>query len=87
VQLKPEFDKKADDLTDRAAHLYATLLSEEDLKAIDAFFKTDAGKRYVQTQPNFMKDVVVIMETWRQQISTDMMTRVRVEMQKKGHQL
>ncbi len=87
VQLKPEFDKKADDLTDKAAHLYATLLSEQDLNAIDTFFKSDAGKKYVQTQPNFMKDVVVIMESWREQISTDMMTRVRVEMQKKGHQL
>ncbi len=86
-QLKPEFDKKADDLTDRAAHLYAKLLSEQDLKAIDAFFKSDAGKKYVQTQPDFMKDVVVIMESWREQISTDMMTRVRMEMQKKGHEL
>lgn len=87
VQLKPEFDKKADDLTDKAAHLYATLLSEQDLKAIDAFFKSDAGKKYVETQPSFMKDIVVIMEGWREQISTDMMTRVRVEMAKKGHQL
>jgi uncharacterized protein len=87
VQLKPEFDKKADDLTDKAAHLYANLLSEQDLKAIDAFFKSDAGKKYVETQPSFMKDIVVIMEGWREQISTDMMTRVRVEMAKKGHQL
>jgi uncharacterized protein len=87
VQLKPEFDKKASDLTDKAAHLYATLLSEQDLRAIDTFFKSDAGKKYVQTQPDFMRDVVVIMESWRQQISTDMMTRVRVEMAKKGHQL
>jgi hypothetical protein len=86
-ELKPEFDKKADDLTEKAAHLYATLLSEQDLKAIDAFFKSDAGKKYVQTQPDFMRDIVVIMENWRQQISTDMMTRVRVEMAKKGHQL
>ncbi len=87
TQLKPEFDKKADDLTDKAAHLYASILSEDDLKAIDAFFKTDAGKKYVQTQPDFMRNIVVIMENWREQIATDLMTRVRVEMQKKGHQL
>jgi|GEM_PF-586551 len=87
TQLKPEFDKKADDLTDKAAHLYTRLLSEQDLNTINAFFKTDAGKKYVQTQSDFMRDVVVIMESWREQISTDMMTRVRVEMAKKGHQL
>ncbi len=87
AQLKPEFDKRADDLTDKAAHLYATLINEQDLKTIVAFFKSDAGQKYVKTQPDFMRDVVVIMESWREQIATDMMTRVRVEMQKKGHQL
>jgi hypothetical protein len=87
TELKPEFDKRADELTDRAALLYTQLISEPDLKLIVAFFKSDAGQKYVQTQPNFMKDIVVTMETWRQQISTDMMTRVRVEMQKKGHQI
>jgi len=87
AQLKPEFDKRADELTDKAALLYTQLISEKDLNTIDAFFKSNAGQKYVQTQPNFMKDIVVSMETWREQISTDMMTRVRVEMQKKGHQL
>jgi uncharacterized protein len=87
TQLKPEFDKRADDLTDKAAHLYATLISEQDLKAIVAFFKSDAGQKYVHTQPDFMRNVFVVMEEWRQQIGTDLMTRVRVEMQKKGHQL
>ncbi len=87
IQLKPEFDKKADELTDRAARLYASILSEQDLKAIDAFFKTEAGQKYVQTQPDFMRNIVVIMESWREQLSTDLMTRVRVEMKKKGHPL
>ncbi len=87
IQLKPEFDKKADELTDKAAHLYASILSEQDLKAIDAFFKTEAGQKYVQTQPDFMRNIVVIMENWREQLSTDLMTRVRVEMKKKGHPL
>jgi hypothetical protein len=87
VQLKPEFDKRADDLTDKAALLYTQLLSEEDLKAIVAFFKSEPGKKYIQTQSSFMKDIIVTMEAWREQVATDMMTRVRAEMQKKGHQL
>jgi len=87
IQLRPEFDKKAEELTDKAARLYAGILSEQDLKAIDAFFKTEAGQKYVQTQPDFMRNIVVIMESWREQLSTDLMTRVRVEMKKKGHPL
>jgi hypothetical protein len=87
IQLKPEFEKKVEELTDKSARLYASILSEQDLKAIDIFFKSEAGQKYVQTQPEFMRNIVVIMESWREQLSTDLMTRVRVEMKKKGHQL
>ncbi len=87
TQLKPEFEKKAEELTDKAAHLYASILSEQDLSLINTFLKTEAGQKYIKTQPEFMRNIVVIMESWREQLSTDLMTRVRAEMKKKGHDL
>lgn len=87
VALKPEFQKRVEDLTDKAAVLYTKLLSEDDLNKINAFLKTDAGQKFLQTQPDFMKDIVVTMEDWREHVSTDMLNRVRAEMQKKGHAL
>jgi uncharacterized protein len=85
--LKPEFDKQADEMVDIAAQIYVKQMSEQDLKAAVAFFESPAGKKYVETQPAFLTAVVTAMQGWQGKISTDMMTRVRAEMKKKGHEL
>jgi hypothetical protein len=87
IQLKPEFDKQADEMVDIAAQIYVKQMSEQDLKTAVAFFDSPAGKKYVETQPAFLTEVVTAMQGWQGKISTDMMTRVRVEMKKKGHEL
>ncbi len=86
-QIKPEFDKRVDTLIDQAARSYAQRMSEDQLKQIAAFFKSDAGVAYVAAQPAVMNDLFVTMQSWQQQLSVDMMTRVREEMKKKGHEL
>ena len=86
-QVKPEFDKKVDTLVDQAARLYAKRMSEDELKQIAAFFKSPAGAKYVESQPALLNELFVSMQAWSQQLSTDMMTRVREEMKKKGHEL
>ncbi len=85
--LKPEFDKQADEMVDIAAQIYVKQMSEQDLKAAVAFFQSPAGKKYVETQPAFVTEIMTAMQAWQGKISTDMMTRVRAEMKKKGHEL
>src|SRR3984893_14519863 len=85
--LKPEFDRQADEMVDIAAQIYVRQMSEQDLKAAVAFFESPAGKKYVETQPAFLTEVVTAMQGWQGRISTDMMTRVRAEMKKKGHEI
>jgi hypothetical protein len=87
TELKPEFDKQADEMADVAAQIYVKLMSEADLKAAVGFFESPAGKQYVATQPAFLTDLVTAMQGWQGKISTNMMTRVRAEMKKKGHEL
>ncbi len=87
MQLKPEFDHQADEMVDIAAQIYVKQLSEQELKAADAFFESPAGKKYVETQPAFLSEVVTAMQGWQGKISTDMMSRVRAEMKKKGHEI
>jgi hypothetical protein len=87
TQLKPEFDKQADEMVGISAQIFAKQMNEQDLKAAVAFFESPAGKRYVETQPAFLTEFVTAMQGWQGKISTDMMTRVRQEMKKKGHEL
>jgi hypothetical protein len=85
ASLRPEFDKQADQMTDIAAQIFAKRLSEPDLKTANAFFGSPAGKQYVAAQPAILTDIVTAMQGWQGKLSTDMMTRVREEMKKKGH--
>jgi uncharacterized protein len=86
-QIKPEFEKRVDSLVDQSARLYAQRMSEDQLKQVAAFFKSAAGVKYVETQPAVLNDLFVAMQNWSQQLSVDMMTRVREEMKKKGHEM
>ena len=84
-QLRPEFIKDGDEMTDIAAHIYARRMSEDELKQTAAFFNSAVGKKYVAVQPEMLDELVVAMQSWTQKLSTVMMTRVRQEMLKKGH--
>lgn len=86
-QLRPEFDRQSEEMIDQSARIYATLLSEKDIDAINAFFDSPAGKKYVGAQPLFLNQLVSGMQAWQQKISIIMMSRVREEMKKRGHEL
>jgi hypothetical protein len=87
TQLKPEFDRQGDEMVDVAAQIYTKQMSEQDLNAAGAFFTSPAGKKFVEIQPAYLKEVVAAMQGWQGKISTAMMTRVREEMKKKGHEI
>jgi hypothetical protein len=87
AQIKPEFDKQVDEMIDLAAQIYVKQMSEPDLKTAVAFFESPAGKKYVETQPAFVSEIVTAMQGWQGKLSTDMMTRVREEMKKRGHEI
>jgi uncharacterized protein len=87
TQLKPEFDKRVEEMIDTAAKLYATRLTEQQLKDTAAFFKSPSGIAYVQAQPALMGDLFPAMQAWQKQLSEDMVTRIRAEMKKKGHEI
>ncbi len=87
TQLKPEFDKRVEEMIDNAAKLYATRLTEQQLKDTAAFFKSPSGVAYVQAQPALMGDLFPAMQAWQKQLSEDMVTRIRAEMKKKGHEI
>jgi hypothetical protein len=69
------------------ATVYARYMSEPELKEIAAFFRSPAGKKYVDTQPAVLDDLVKEMATWSQNLSEYVIIRARAEMAKRGHQL
>jgi hypothetical protein len=83
--IKPEFDKgEASVLTD-IARVLATRLNEQELRDTQAFFEGATGKKYLAAQPAILQELGVSGSDWRRRLSTDMLTRLREEMKKKGY--
>ena len=87
AQIRPELDKEKLKMVDNAARAFASRMTEAELKTIADFYKSPAGKKYVETQPGILDDVVRDLATWTQQTAQFVMTRAREEMGKRGHQL
>ena len=85
--MKPEMELQKQQMVNAAARVYASRISEADLKEIAAFFKSPIGKKYVETQPQILDSMVVEIENWTKQLAEYVMVRVRAEMSKRGHQL
>ena len=85
--LSPEMELQKQSMIDTAARIYANRLTEVELNEIATFFRSPAGKRYVETQPQVLDEMVQAMQTWTQDVSEYVMVRVRAEMSKRGHQL
>lgn len=86
-ELDGEFQKQEGDMVEAAARIYAINLTQAELTDIVTFFKSPSGKRYVETQPRVLDGLFTEMQSWTQRLSEFMLTRVRAEMKKKGHDL
>ncbi|MGL4242632.1 MAG: DUF2059 domain-containing protein [Beijerinckiaceae bacterium] len=88
--LKPivtEFSPQTEPMIRAASRLFATRMTEPELKEVGAFFKTPAGQKYVVTQGPLVNELYLEMQVFSQTLGNLMMDKLRAEMQKKGHQL
>lgn len=85
--LAPEMELQKQQMIATTARVFASRLSEAELRDVAAFFKSPAGQKYVQTQPPVLDELVREMQTWTQNVAEYLMVRVRAEMSKRGHQM
>ena len=85
--LRPEMELQKQQMINTTAVVYTRFLSEPELKELATFFKSGVGKKYVETQPGVLDDLVKEMATWSQNLSEYVIIRARAEMAKRGHQL
>ena len=82
--IQPEFDATAKQTYDQAATLLASEMSEKEITDVAAFFDSPSGKKYVSVTPVFLQRLADVTAPWRDKLSTDIVTRARQEMKKKG---
>jgi hypothetical protein len=82
--IQPEFDTTARQTYDHAATLLASEMSEKEITDVAAFFDSPTGKKYISITPVFLQKLADLTAPWRDKLSTDIVTRARQEMKKKG---
>lgn len=84
LAIKPEFDKTELTLVASAAEALAKQMSEQELKDTAAFFQTPSGKKYIETEPGAITQILTLVQNWREQLSVQVLSRAHEEMKKKG---
>ncbi len=70
------------DLEKEAALAYAKLFSEDDLKAIAAFYSSDAGKKLLEQGPAVSAQLIKAADIWQNGIARDLAQQVGEALQK-----
>ena len=87
TRLSTEFAPRRANLHAEIARAYASRFTEQELKEILAFYKTPLGKKLIVEEPKGVDDATKRVDEWANKFAEEVLTRIRAEMKKKGHNL
>jgi hypothetical protein len=82
-----DYDPRAVELIDATARIYASHFSEAELKGILTFYQSPLGQKMNAEEPKAMDDSMNNAAQWADNLSTDVMAKMRAEMKKRGHDM
>jgi hypothetical protein len=75
------------EFADAVARIYATHFTEAELKELLAFYQSPIGVKMLAEEPKVLDEVAAYARQWGQSISDDVMSKMRAEMKKRGHDM
>ena len=69
------------------AKLYASSFTDDELKAILAFYQSPVGKKLLDKQPQVIDSSMKFAQNWANKLSDEVINRIRTELKKRGHNL
>jgi uncharacterized protein len=85
--LHKELDGRTSEVVEQMAQAYAARFTEQDLKGLLTFYKSPLGQKFIKEEPIALEDGLKRAQQWADAFADTVMTRMRSEMQKKGHRL
>lgn len=87
VQLRKEFEPKKAELMTEVSRAYARRFTEQELRELLAFYKTNLGKKVLSDESPAVEDAFKRAQEWTNNFSDQILIRMRTEMRNKGHDL
>jgi uncharacterized protein len=87
VQMRADLAPRMEELNAQVAKLYATHFTEAELKDLLAFYKTPVGMKLITEQPKVGEEGLRFAQDWANQLSDQVIGKMREELKKRGHAL
>ena len=75
------------EIGEQMAKIYASDFTEQELKDLNAFYKTPVGQKLLAQEPKSVQASMTYMQQWAQSFSDTVMGEFRSEMKKRGKPL
>jgi hypothetical protein len=85
--IAPAFEKRRSEIIDILARVYAAKFTDAELKELLTFYRSTTGKKFVAEQPAVLEDGFRRTQEWSTKISEEIVSALRAEMKKRGHNI
>jgi uncharacterized protein len=87
VNVEKQFNPRVTELVDASARIYATHFTEPELRDLLAFYQSPLGQKALAQEPKVLDESMVYAGTWADNLSQEVITAIRIEMKKRGHDM
>jgi hypothetical protein len=83
-ELVKRFSRRKAELIDEVTLIYAERMSIDDMREVARFYRSGAGRRMVEAQPQILRRSMSVGQAWGQRIGAELDAEMRRELKKRG---
>jgi hypothetical protein len=87
AKLHNEYGPRSAEIVNEVAKLYASRFTEQELKDTLAFYKSPLGRKLIVEEPAILDQSMKTAQTWAENLSQEVIAKMRAEMKKRGHDI
>jgi hypothetical protein len=87
ANLHKEYDPRTTELVDATARIYAQHFTEAELKDLLTFYQSPIGRKMIVEEPRIIDESMANAGQWGDNLSDEIIGKMRAEMKKRGHDL
>lgn len=87
AMLVKEYTPRGEELVDATARIYASHFTETELRDILAFYQTPLGRKMIVEEPKILDESMENAGQFGDNLSVEIINRMRAEMKKRGHDI
>jgi hypothetical protein len=82
-----QYSVRSRELMNDAARIYASHFTEAELKQLLAFYQSPLGQKVIAEEPKTADESMAMAGSWADNLSEEVMVKMRTEMKKRGHDM